>query len=122
MSAVALGRERRGVNGSQGPTLSALVVVHDEERQLSECLSYLGFADEIVVVLDRCTDRSHEIARGFTEHLVEGAWEREGPRRRAGIGACNGDWILEIDGDERVSPDLAAEIRQVVGGSSAAWH
>ena len=122
MSAVALGRKRRGVNGSQGPTLSALVVVHDEERQLSECLSCLGFADEIVVVLDRCTDRSHEIARGFTEHLVEGAWEREGPRRRAGIGACNGDWILEIDGDERVSPDLAAEIRQVVGGSPAAWH
>jgi glycosyltransferase involved in cell wall biosynthesis len=122
LSAVALGRERRGVNGSQGATLSALVVVHDEERQLSECLSCLGFADEIVVVLDRCTDRSREIARGFTEHLVEGAWEREGPRRRAGIDACSGDWILEIDGDERVSPDLAAEIRQVVAGSSAAWH
>jgi glycosyltransferase involved in cell wall biosynthesis len=122
LSAVALGRERHGVNGSQGPTLSGLVVVHDEERQLSECLSCLAFADEIVVVLDRCTDRSREIARGFTEHLVEGAWEREGPRRRAGIDACNGDWILEIDADERVSPDLAAEIREIAAGSSSAWH
>jgi glycosyltransferase involved in cell wall biosynthesis len=119
---VALGRERCGVNGSRRPSLSALVVVHDEERQLAECLGRLGFADELVVVLDRCTDRSREIARGFTPRLVEGAWEREGMRRHAGIDACGGDWILEIDADERVSSELAAEIRAVVAGSSAIWH
>jgi len=110
------------VNGSRRPSLSALVVVHDEERQLAECLGRLSFADEIVVVLDRCTDRSREIARGFAQRLVEGAWEREGPRRHAGIDACGGDWILEIDADERVSSELAAEIREVVAGSSANWH
>ncbi len=102
--------------------LSALVVVHDEERQLAQCLSGLGFADEIVVVLDRCTDCSREIASGFTGHLVEGAWEREGPRRHAGIEACRGEWILEIDADERVPPELADEIRRVVASSPAAWH
>jgi glycosyltransferase involved in cell wall biosynthesis len=110
------------VSGSQPAALSALVVVRDEERQLAECLATLGFADEIVVVLDRCRDRSRDIALGFTERLVEGAWEREGPRRHAGIDACRGDWILEIDADERVSPALAAELRRVVGASSAAWH
>jgi glycosyltransferase involved in cell wall biosynthesis len=119
---VAFRRERRGVSGSQPAALSALVVVRDEERQLAECLATLGFADEIVVVLDRCRDRSRDIALGFTERLVEGAWEREGPRRHAGIDACRGDWILEIDADERVSPALAAELRRVVGASSAAWH
>ena len=67
-------------------------------------------------MLDRCGDRSREIARGFTDRLVEGAWEREGPRRHAGIDACRGDWILEIDADERVTPELAEEIRQVVAG------
>ena len=103
-------------------SLSALVVVRNEERQLAECLSLLGFADEIVVVLDRCDDRSGEIARGFTEHLVAGAWEREGPRRHAGIDACRGDWILEVDADERVTPPLAAEIRRTIAASSAAWH
>jgi glycosyltransferase involved in cell wall biosynthesis len=116
---VALGPERRSVNG---PRLSALVVAHDEEHQLAECLGCLGFADEIVVVLDRCRDRSREIALGFAERLVEGAWEREGPRRSVGIEACRGDWILEVDADERVTPELAAEIRRVVGTSSAAWH
>ena len=109
------------MTGLGRPTLSALVVVHDEERQLAECLGCLGFADEIVVVLDRCSDRSREIARGFTERLVTGAWEREGPRRHAGIEACS-DWVLEIDADERVSPELAAEVRAVVVGSPAAWH
>ncbi len=102
--------------------LSALVVVHDEERQLADCLVCLGFADEIVVVLDRCTDRSREIAHGVTDRLVEGAWEREGPRRHAGIDACRGEWILEIDADERVTPELAREIRRVVATSPAAWH
>jgi glycosyltransferase involved in cell wall biosynthesis len=110
------------VNRPRRSSLSALVVVHDEERQLPECLACLGFADEIVVVLDRCCDRSREIACGFTGRLIEGAWEREGARRHAGIDACRSDWILEIDADERVSPQLAAEIRKVVASSSAAWH
>lgn len=110
------------MNGSPQPTLSALVVVHDEERQLSECLACLSFADEVVVVLDRCTDRSREIAYRFTDRLVEGAWEREGARRHAGIDTCRGDWILEIDADERVPPELASEIRGVAAHSSAAWH
>jgi glycosyltransferase involved in cell wall biosynthesis len=105
-----------------GPRLSALVVAHDEERQLAECLIRLGFADEIVVVLDRCRDRSREIALRFTARLVEGAWEREGPRRHAGIDACRGKWILEVDADERVTAELAAEIRRVVETSSADWH
>jgi glycosyltransferase involved in cell wall biosynthesis len=113
---------RGGCGGVTEPLLSALVVVHDEEAQLADCLSCLGFADELVVVLDRCRDRSREIALGFTDRLVEGAWEREGPRRHAGIDACRGPWILEIDADERVTPELADEIRAVVAQSTASWH
>jgi glycosyltransferase involved in cell wall biosynthesis len=105
-----------------GPRLSALVVAHNEERQLGACLACLAFVDEIVVVLDRCRDRSREIALGFTERLVEGAWEREGSRRHAGIDACRGRWIIEIDADERVTPELAKEVRQVADASSADWH
>jgi glycosyltransferase involved in cell wall biosynthesis len=104
------------------PLLSALVVAHDEEARLAACLERLAFADELVVVLDRCRDRSREIAAGFTDRIVEGAWEREGPRRHAGIDVCRGVWILEIDADEHVTPELAAEIRSVVAGSAAAWH
>ncbi len=104
------------------PLLSALVVARNEEAQLRDCLAGLTFADEIVVVLDRCEDRSRDIAREFTDRILEGAWEREGPRRNAGIAACRGEWILEIDADERVGPELATEILTVIAGSPAAWH
>jgi glycosyltransferase involved in cell wall biosynthesis len=105
-----------------GPRLSALVVAHDEEDQLADCLACLAFADETVVVLDRCRDRSREIALHFTDRVVEGAWQREGPRRHAGIDACRGDWIFEVDADERVPSELAAEVQRVVRSSPAAWH
>jgi len=118
---VVPGPEQSDLTGAR-PLISALVVAHDEEAQLAECLCRLGFADELVVVLDRCRDRSREIALGFTERLVEGAWEREGPRRHAGIDICRGDWIVEIDADERVTPELAAEIHEVAERSSASWH
>ena len=93
------------------PRLSVLVVAHNEAGQLADCLERLTFADEIVVVLDRCTDGSRAIAERYAKSIIEGAWEIEGPRRMAGIEACTGDWILEVDADERASPALAAEIR-----------
>jgi glycosyltransferase involved in cell wall biosynthesis len=113
---------KREAHCTASPRLSALVVAHDEEAQLAECLAGLSFADEIVVLLDRCTDRSGDIARQFTDRVIEGAWTREGPRRQAGIAACRGDWIFEVDADERVSSALAAEIRAIVANSPAAWH
>jgi glycosyltransferase involved in cell wall biosynthesis len=102
--------------------LSALVVVHNEEAQLAECLDRLKFADEIVVVLDRCTDGSRAIAQRYTTRLIEGAWDREGPRRNGGIAACAGAWVLEVDADERVSNTLAQEIRAAVSAAAWDWH
>ena len=98
-------------------TLSAVVTVHNEEVRLADCLAALSFAYEIVVVLDRCTDGTRAIAQRFTDRLIEGAWQLEGARRNAGIEAARGDWILEVDADERVSPALAAEIRDTIARS-----
>lgn len=97
-----------------GPRLSALVVAHNEELHLDDCLTTLAFADEIVVVLDRCTDRSKDIALAHGVIIEEGAWEIEGARRNLGIDICSGDWILEVDADERVSTDLAEEVRRTI--------
>lgn len=102
------------MNEPRGPRLSALVVAHNEEGQLAECLGRLTLADEIVVVLDKCTDGSREIASRFTDRILEGAWEIEGHRRNAGLDACSGDWILEVDADERVPEALFTEIRRAI--------
>ncbi len=102
--------------------LSVLVVVHNEEEQLASCLDALGFADEIVVVLDRSTDGSRGIAQSAGARIVAGAWEIEGDRRNAGIKACNGDWILEIDADERVRPELAREIAGILPDAAPGYY
>jgi len=96
--------------------------VHDEEASLEACLERLKFADEIVIVLDRCSDGSKGIAERFTDRIIEGAWEIEGDRRNAGIEAAQGPWILEVDADERVPTDLAAEITATIGTSGHDWH
>jgi glycosyltransferase involved in cell wall biosynthesis len=106
---------------SAGAKLSVLVVAHNEERQLADCLARLTFADEIVVLLDRCTDRSGEIARQHGAKIVEGAWPIEGDRRNAGIAACAGDWIFEVDGDERVPAELGAEIRAAIATAAPGY-
>jgi len=96
------------------PTLSALVVAHNEEAQLAECLECLGFADEIVVVLDKCTDGSAVVARRYTNTIIEGVWSIEGERRNLGIETCSGDWVLEVDADERASAALCEEVRRAI--------
>ena len=95
-------------------TLSALIVIRNEEEQLGACLNTLAFADEIVVVLDRSTDGSRKIAKAAGAKIIDGTWEIEGDRRNSGIAACSSDWVLEIDADERVTPALAREILAVI--------
>ncbi len=117
-----MGPPARGVAGmSGGATLSALVVAHNEEGQLAACLKTLEFADEIVVVLDRCTDGSKAIAETFGARILEGGWEIEGPRRMTGIEACAGPWVLEVDADERVPAELADEIRRTIAGAEPGY-
>ena len=107
---------------STRPRLSALLCVHNEQARLEKCLNALHFADEIIVVLDRCTDDSKIIAEKAGAITIEGAWEREGPRRHAAIDAAKGDWLLEIDADELVPPALAEEILETIQKNSYDWH
>jgi len=91
--------------------LSALVCVQNQEEQLSDCLRRLWFCDEVVVVADRCSDSSIEVARRHGAIVVAGIFPLESQRRQAGLEAAGGDWILEIAPDERVGSALAWEIR-----------
>ncbi|MEE2760418.1 MAG: glycosyltransferase family 2 protein [Pseudomonadota bacterium] len=102
--------------------LSAVTSIRNEEDRLAICLDHVRFADQIVVVMDRCTDGSRAIAERFGAKIVEGAWDIEGDRRNAAIEACDGDWILEVDADEHVTEALAGEIRRVIETSQSDWH
>lgn len=104
------------------PVLSGLVCAHNEEGRIAECLAQLSFCDEIVVVADRCTDRTEAIARQMGARVISGIFPIEGLRKAAGVANCKGQWILEIDADEGVPSLLAQEIRTVITATAADWY
>jgi glycosyltransferase involved in cell wall biosynthesis len=104
------------------PVLSGLVCAHNEEARIAECLARLAFCDEIVVVADRCTDRTETIARKMGARVVSGIFPVEGLRKEAGVAACRGEWIIELDADEAVPQALAQEILETVRTASADWY
>ncbi len=106
-----------GEHGNPG-SLSILVVAHNEESRLEECLKRLNFAGELVVVLDKCTDGSKDIALRYSDRIMEGSWQLEGDRRNQGIKFCRGEWILEVDADEWVEKGLADEILSVIAAGN----
>lgn len=102
--------------------LSVYIPAHNEEEHLDECLKSVAFADEVIVLLDKCTDRSKEIALQHNVKIVEGSWPIESERRMAAMEACTGDWILDVDADERIPPALASEIRAVINSTPYDLH
>ncbi len=101
--------------------ISAVIVAHNEENKITDCLRSLDFVDEIVVVLDKCSDRTKEIVLGFTDKIIEGSWNIEGARRNVALSAATGDWILEIDADERISSELRDEILEKIKSEPCAF-
>ncbi len=94
--------------------ISALVITLNEERNIADCLASVAWADEIVVV-DACSnDRTVELARWFTDKIFVRPWPGYGPQKNFGIEQATADWILIVDADERVSPELQAEIRKII--------
>jgi hypothetical protein len=90
------------------------VIASDEERRLPACLQSLDFCDEIVVVDGGSRDRMPEIARAAGALVVENPWPGFAAQRNVALDHAHGDWILEIDADERVSPVLATSIRAML--------
>lgn len=101
-------------------TLSAVIITRNEEAMLADCLRSVAFADEIVVVDSLSSDRTVEIARAHGARVLETTdWPGFGPQKNRAIELATGDWILSIDADERVTPELASEIRAAVRSADA---
>ncbi len=97
-------------------TLSAVVVALNEEARLRACLASVAWADEIVVVDAGSQDRTVAIAREFTDRVVVRPWPGFAAQKNFGLEQARGDWILSVDADEQVSPELREEIGAVLAG------
>jgi len=101
--------------------ISALIIVKDEERQIADCLSSLVFAEEIVVVDSGSTDRTEEICRRDPRvRWFSEPWKGFGPQKNSALEKARNDWVFSIDADERVTPELAAEIASLGRAAPAA--
>jgi len=100
-------------------SLTACVIASDEERRLPACLDSLAFCDEVVVVDGGSRDRTAELAREAGARVVENPWPGFAAQRNVALDHASGDWILEVDADERVSPPLAAEIEALLADPPA---
>ncbi len=92
-------------------TIAACVIAQDEERRLPACLASVEFCDEVVVVDGGSRDRTREVAAAAGAKVVESPWPGFGAQRNVALDHATADWVLEIDADERVSPELGREVR-----------
>lgn len=100
--------------------LSVVLATRNEEKNIGPCLeSVRGLADEIVVVDEYSKDKTREIARKHGARVFkEPHHEIFHITKQKALDKAKGNWILQLDADERVTPELAKEIKKVVGMSS----
>jgi glycosyltransferase involved in cell wall biosynthesis len=91
----------------------------NEERSISECIASARSADEIVVVDSGSTDRTREIAEAAGARVVERSMTDFAEQRNFASGLAKFDWVMHLDADERLTPQLLEEIRRVISTPSA---
>jgi glycosyltransferase involved in cell wall biosynthesis len=95
-------------------TLSAIVITKNEAENIAECLESLSFVDEIVVIDSGSKDGTEEIARQFTNKVYITEWKGYAGAKQHALDQCTGEWIFWLDADERVTPELAEEMKSAI--------
>jgi glycosyltransferase involved in cell wall biosynthesis len=101
-------------------SLSVVIITRNEAQAIRDCLESVRFADQIVVLDSGSTDGTPGICRecGAAVH-AGGDWPGFGPQKNRAIALATGDWVLSLDADERVTPELRAEIQGVLAAPRA---
>lgn len=102
--------------------VSVIVLTKNEEENLPDCLASLQWANEIVVVDSFSTDRTVEIAQQHGARVVQHRFQDYAAQHNFAQTQAQHDWVLFIDADERVSSELAQEIRQLADSEALAHN
>ena len=98
--------------------LSVTIITCNEEERIRDALESVKWADEVVVVDSLSTDRTVEICREYTQQVYQVSWHGYVEQKNIATEKTSYDWVLNIDADERVSPELAGEIQQALAGNT----
>lgn len=93
--------------------ISAVIITKNESANIAKCISALKWADEVIVVDSGSTDNTIEIAQSLGAHVESIQWKSYGHAKNHGNKIAQNDWILSIDADEIVPPELAKEIQSL---------
>jgi glycosyltransferase involved in cell wall biosynthesis len=103
------------------PKLSVILITRNESAQIVDCLESVRFADEWIVVDAGSSDETVALASGWgAEVHVHPEWQGFGRQKNLALQYATGDWVLSIDADERVTPELAEEIQQAIRNAAGA--
>jgi len=101
--------------------LSVAIIAQDEAQNLPDCLKSVAFAEQIVVVDSGSADDTVRIARDFGCDVFQEPWRGGfGAQKQFAVDQCRHAWVLVLDADERIPPDTAAAIRQVLANPADA--
>lgn len=102
------------------PALSIFLITRNEADRLPRTLAAIaGLSDDVVVVDSGSTDDTRAVAAAHGARVIDNAWTGYGPQKRFAEDQCRHPWLLNIDADEVIPPDLAAEIAAVVNAAAA---
>lgn len=91
--------------------LSIIIITKNEASNIRACLESVAWADEIVVVDSGSTDATTAICREFTSRVYDCDWPGFGAQKNRALDFASGDWLLSLDADERVTPELRHDIK-----------
>ncbi len=95
--------------------VSVVVITKNEENNIVECLeSVHGWASEIIVVDDESTDQTIELAEKYADKVFHRKMDNEGTHRNWAYAQAKNDWVLSLDADERIIPELRDEISETL--------
>lgn len=101
-------------------SLSVIVLTFNEERNIRRCLESVRWAGQLVVIDSFSADRTREIAAEYGADIIQHEYDSDLKQRDRGFAKATGEWLLVLDADEEVSPELAEEIGGLVSRKSAA--
>ena len=96
--------------GNNKAKISVTVRTFNEEKNLRDCLKSVSWADEIVVVDSKSSDKTVEIAQDFTDKIIIQEWLGHIGQSQFATDQAKNLWVLHMDADERISPELRDEI------------
>jgi len=94
--------------------LSVVVLTKNEEACIAECLESVKWADEIIVVDDESTDKTLEIVKKFNTKVFVRKMDVEGKHRNWAYAQARNLWVLSLDADEQVTPELKSELERAI--------